>query len=88
MAPPIVYTERAAGGERLTGLRLIGEQDEERWSAPEDTDAADAVEHAAAWLADRLSRPSLGIGLLCIDPRGAACGWVDAPGSSPALARA
>ncbi len=89
MRGPIVYVERDASGQRLTGLRLIGDQDEERFVVPQDAEAADAPRVCAEWLETRIdASESSHIGLMCLDPRGAVCSWLDMPGSDPSVVRA
>jgi hypothetical protein len=96
LTAPAVYLERDASGQRLLGLRLIAEHDEERWDAPRpDADdsqgptlePARAAALAAAWLKSRLTG-SARLSLLCLDPRGAACHWLETPDTDPAVLRA
>ncbi|GAB5497136.1 MAG: hypothetical protein Phyf2KO_22160 [Phycisphaerales bacterium] len=89
MRGPAVYVERDPSGQRLVGLRLIGDLQEERYSVPNEADALEVVRFAAEWLRARIDATSGGnIGLLCLDPRGAVCSWLDVPGSDASVVRA
>jgi len=86
---PAVYIERDASGQRLVGLRLIGDQEEERYSVPEEASPVEAIRFAAEWLRARIdSKSGGGIGMLCLDPRGAVCSWLDVPGSEDSVIKA
>lgn len=94
---PTVYIERDGTGAALLGLRLIGEHDEEHWSAPADHDretdepgaassATEAPAAAAAWIRSRLADGrGARIGTLCLDLRGGACSWLDVPSNEDAV---
>lgn len=89
MRGPVVYVERDPSGQRLVGLRLIGERYEERYSVPEEASAIEGVQFAAEWLRARIDENAGGnIGLLCLDPRGAVCSWLDVPGADTSVVRA
>lgn len=89
MSGPAVYLERDPSGQQLLGVRLIGAQGEESYRVPEEAIGAQAVRFAAEWLRSRLDgHDGSGIGLLCLDPRGSVCSWVDVPGSEDAVVRA
>jgi len=89
LSGPSVYLERDASGQRLLGLRLIGASGEERYRVPEEASGTDAVQFAAQWLRSRLdAHEGSGIGLLCLDARGAVCSWVDVPSAEDAVVRA
>jgi hypothetical protein len=86
---PTVYLERDPSGQRLVGLRLIGDQEEECYSVPEDASPSEAVRFAAEWIRARLDAKSGdGIGMLCLDPRGAVCSWLDVPSSDDSVIKA
>ncbi|MEM9166429.1 MAG: hypothetical protein AAGB48_05330 [Planctomycetota bacterium] len=77
---PSLLIQRDDAGRTLQGLRLIGDHDEESWSAAPGADAASAAAEAASWLKSRLAEgSSSSLGLLCLDPRGSLCHWVVAP---------
>lgn len=62
---------------------------EERYSVPEEADSLEGVRFAAEWLRARIDATSGGnIGLLCLDPRGAVCSWLDVPGTDTSVIRA
>ncbi len=89
MSGPCVYLERDPSGQVLLGLRLIGDSGEERYSVPEEASAAQAVTFAAEWLRSRLdAHTGTGIGILCLDPRGSVCSWLDVPSEDNSVVRA
>lgn len=90
MTGPVVYVERDASGQRLTGLRVVAERGlEERYRVPEEAEVAQAVGFAAQWLRSRLEAQSgAGIGMLCLDPRGSVCSWLDVPSDEAPVVRA
>lgn len=90
MTGPSVYVERDASGQRLTGLRVVAERGlEERYRVPEEAEGAQAVRFAAEWLRSRLEAQSgAPIGLLCLDPRGSVCSWLDVPSGEAPVVRA
>lgn len=92
MTGPSVYVERDASGQVLRGLRLIGAHGaEERYRVPAEAPGVQGVRFAAQWLRSRLEAQEGGgggIGLVCLDPRGAVCSWLDVPGAEDALVRA
>ena len=89
MRGPAVYVERDPSGQRLVGLRLIGDMQEERYSVPDEAGSLEGVRFAAEWLRARIDATTGGnIGLLCLDPRGAVCSWLDVPGSDASVVRA
>lgn len=89
MSGPFVYVERDPSGQVLTGLRLIGESGEERYSVPGEASPVQAVTFAAEWLRSRLdAHTGSGIGILCLDPRGSVCSWLDVPSEDDSVVRA
>lgn len=89
MRGPAVYVERDPSGQRLVGLRLIGDMQEEHYSVPDEADALEGVRFAAEWLRARIDATTGGnIGLMCLDPRGAVCSWLDVPGADATVVRA
>lgn len=90
MSGPSVYVERDASGQVLLGLRLIGAQGaEEHYRVPEEAPGVQGIKFAAQWLRSRLeAHEGSGLGLMCLDPRGAVCSWLDVPGSEDTVVRA
>ncbi len=89
MRGPTVYLERDPSGQRLIGIRLIGDQEEERYSVPEDATPIEAIRFGAEWIRTRIDAKSGGgIGMLCLDPRGAVCSWLDVPSSEESVIKA
>lgn len=90
MSGPCVYLDRDASGQQLLGLRIIGAGGaEERYRVPEEAPGVQGITFAAQWLRSRLEAHSdAGIGLLCLDPRGSVCSWLDVPSAEDNLVRA
>jgi hypothetical protein len=83
----VCYLTRGTLGASLRSLRLVGHSSDERW--PDGGQAPD-VEHAAAWIRQRLSavRSGNSLAMLCLDIEGSVCSWLNTPGGNPALVAA
>jgi hypothetical protein len=83
VADRVCAIQRAALGDRLVQVRLIGPHTDERWPLSPGPEPSLAPEDAAAWIDERL-RASSGARLLalCVDVEGAHCQWLSAPGPS------
>ncbi|HED53288.1 MAG TPA: hypothetical protein ENJ00_03705 [Phycisphaerales bacterium] len=88
MSTTTIYLERDPSGQRLLAVRLIGEHDEQRWTAPDDATPDVAVRQAAEWIRSQIDESGGSVGLLCLDPRGAVCSWIDIPERTEAMIRA
>ncbi len=86
MADRVCAITRAAQGDRLVQVRLVGPHTDERWpiTAPA-SDAAPSLspDDAAAWIAERLATGNgADLAAVCVDVEGARCHWLSAPGAA------
>ena len=89
MSARVCYIERTDRGGRITGLRLVGPNTDERWEALHG-DLRDDAKDGASWLADRLasSGSPRRLDRMCLDADGAVCGWLGADSADPKLVKA
>lgn len=83
MSDRVCYLARAAQGEVISRVRLVGARTDESW--PPVGQAEGRASEAADWIAERLRAgggPEHEIGLLCVDVDGARCRWLTSSGTS------
>ncbi len=93
MSDRVCYLECIDRGVSLGGLRLVGANTDDRWSAPSSADpdsALDTIDEAGDWIRARLKAsagPSKQLGTLCLDADGSVCAWARPEDASAALIR-
>lgn len=82
MTVRLAYITRESRGGVLRGVRLVGQNADERWSGAGGSAGHEgAIELAAGWIAEKLSqtRSAGRLEMLCLDADGGVCSWVSTP---------
>ncbi len=85
MSDRVCYLARAAQGEVISRVRLVGARTDEAWPQIGQAEGRASATEAADWIAERLRAgggPEHEIGLLCVDVDGARCRWLTSSGVS------
>lgn len=82
MTVRLAYITRESRGGVLRGVRLVGQNADDRWNgAGGGAGQEGAIELAAGWIADKLAqtRSAGRLEMLCLDVDGGVCSWVSTP---------